>query len=122
MARIILIEDDETLRPMLAQSLRLVGHFVVEARTGREAESMIRVDVPDLVVTDIVMPDQDGIGVIMMIQQEFPKTPVIVMSGGRPNTLIYLDIAQKLGAKRLLEKPFTPGQLNQAVADVLASL
>lgn len=54
------------------------------------------------------MPDQDGIGLLMLMRKKYPDVPVIVISGGRPKTASYLDIAHKLGAKRLLEKPFTP--------------
>jgi DNA-binding response OmpR family regulator len=118
-SRILIAEDDEPLRLIIAQSLAMAGHTVIQAKTGLEAESLMRREPPDLLITDLVMPDQDGIGLLMLIREEFPDVPVLVISGGVPNTGLYLDIAQKLGARRLLEKPFTPAQLKEAVRQVL---
>jgi CheY-like chemotaxis protein len=67
------------------------------------------------------MPDQDGLGIIMMIRTEIPLVPVIAMSGGLTNSAMYLDLAKKFGARRVLAKPFSSEQLFAALEDVLGS-
>lgn len=121
MAHILIIEDDEALRAILKQTLERAGHTVAQADTGRAAIQILRLDAPDVVLTDLVMPDQDGLGVIMMIRNETPEIPVIAMSGGLANSLLYLDLAKKLGARRVLAKPFTPEHLFAALKDILGT-
>lgn len=119
MARILIIEDDEAFRAILKEALEGAGHSVAEAATGRKAISMIRTDPPEVVLTDLVMPDQDGIGVILMIRDEFPNTPFVAMSGSSINAGLYLNMAKKLGARHVLQKPFGLETMVAAVDDVL---
>ncbi len=119
MARVLIVEDDEAFRTVLKQMLLTAGHVVMEAASGREAIRALRLEPPDLVLTDLVMPDQDGLEVIMMLRKEIPEIPVIAMSGGLANSPLYLDLAKKLGARRLLFKPFAPEQLFAALQEAL---
>jgi CheY-like chemotaxis protein len=121
MARILVIEDNEPLSAILRHTLEAAGHTVVHAQTGRAGISILRVALLDVVLTDLVMPDQDGIGVIMMIRQEMPEIPVIAMSGGLAHSALYLDLAKKLGARRVLVKPFTSEELFEALAAALGT-
>jgi DNA-binding response OmpR family regulator len=115
MAHILLIEDDELLRPLLARCLEAAGHAVTQAPTGRAGMRAFRAKFADLVITDIVMPDQEGIATIMGLHRDHPEVPVIAMSGGGANTALYLELAKKLGARFTLAKPFSPQDLLRAV-------
>jgi CheY-like chemotaxis protein len=120
MARILVVDDDELLRNVLVQSLQRAGHAVTSAGDGLEGFRSFRAEPPDLVITDIVMPQEDGVGLMMALRQEAPEVPVIAISGGAFNSSFYLNIVEKLGARYTLKKPFTPAVLLQAVDDVLA--
>ena len=120
MATILLIDDDELLRGALVQSLVNGGHKVIEASDGRQGCELARNLSVDLVLTDLVMPVQEGVETIMTLRRERPRLPVIAMSGGVTNSKLYLDIAGKIGAKRMLPKPFMPKTLLSLVDQVLA--
>ena len=119
MADILLIEDDDLLRGVLAKTLAHAGHEVIEARDGRQGLELSRVARVNLVITDLIMPGQEGLETIMALRREQPKMPVIAISGGANHTKLYLDIAAKIGARRVLQKPFTPQRLMEVVAEVL---
>jgi DNA-binding NtrC family response regulator len=119
MATILLIDDDELLRGALVQSLANAGHKVIEASDGRQGCDLARSMSVDIVLTDLVMPVQEGVETILMLQRERPKLPIIAMSGGVTNSKLYLDIAGKIGAKRMLPKPFTPKSLVSLIEQVL---
>jgi len=118
MASILIIDDEKPLRRALALTLERAGHRTLQATTGREAIGMIRQKPPDIVLTDIFMPEQDGFEVIMAVRQELPALKIIAMSGAYPEAPLYLDIAKKLRADQILRKPFTPGQLIAALINV----
>jgi DNA-binding NtrC family response regulator len=123
MARILLIEDEDGLRRMLRLALEQVGHTVTEAADGREAVRLHRVDPTDLVITDIQMPEKDGLEVLMDLRRESPDVKVIAMSGG--GRLVShaqaLEMAVPLGAITTLTKPFRLEQLFEAVDKALAA-
>ena len=102
------------------QSLVNAGHQVIEASDGRQGVELARSMPVDIVVTDLVMPVQEGVETILTLRRERPKLPVIAMSGGVTNSKLYLDIAGKIGAKRMLPKPFTPKALIALIEQVLA--
>ena len=120
MATILLIDDDDLLRGALVQSLVNAGHQVIEASDGLQGCELARSMPVDIVVTDLVMPVQEGVETILTLRRERPKLPVIAMSGGVTNSKLYLDIAGKIGAKRMLPKPFTPKALIALIDQVLA--
>jgi CheY-like chemotaxis protein len=121
MASILLVDDDELLRGVLAKALALGGHAVIQASDGKAAMRLAATQAIDLVITDIVMPVQEGLETIMALRRDRPALPIIAMSGGATNSRLYLQIAAKVGARRMLSKPFSPGQLLDLVDEVLKS-
>jgi CheY-like chemotaxis protein len=121
MARVLLIEDNAGLREILAERLVLAGHTVVEAADGREGLDHFQRDGADLVITDLVMPETEGLAVLQAIQTAQPKVPIIAISGsGRIGSgEDYLAMAEALGAAKVLLKPFPPGALLAAIAELL---
>lgn len=121
MARILLIDDDDALRTMLRLTLNHFGHTVVEARNGREGLALYPHADVALVITDIVMPEVEGIEVLMELRKVEPRVKIIAISGGgRASATDYLRLARKLGASRVLAKPFSNEALLAAINDVLA--
>ena len=119
MARILIIEDDELLRDVLAKSLEQAGHVVTQASNGQAGVDLFRAEPAELVLTDLVMPVQEGVETIMQLRRYGPAVPIIAMSGGVPNSKLYLKIAGGIGAQRILAKPFTPQQLIEVVNELL---
>lgn len=120
MARILLIEDEEAFRAVLAKMLVHEGHEVFAAANGREAQHHLDHSSFDLVITDVLMPEKDGVEIILSLKRTAPGLKVVAMSGGgRIASGDYLAIAAKLGASATLEKPFTRDTLLQTLQDVL---
>ena len=120
MARILIIDDESQIRSMLRLMLERVGYEVVEAPDGVEGIRKYREKPADLIITDLIMPNKDGIGMIIDLKKEFPNIKIIAMSGGgvnRPEG--YLDGAKKLGANRTLVKPIDRDQMLTAVKETL---
>lgn len=120
MARILLIEDDDPLRQVIAQSLVLAGHEVFQAADGRQGLEIFHAATFDLVLTDLVMPGKEGVETIIELRREQPALKIIAMSGGMPRSDFYLNLAAHLGAQRTLAKPFTPTELIKVIDEVLA--
>jgi len=118
-ASILVIDDDEALRLMLREMLQADGHAVREAANGHEGLALYRAQPADLVITDIVMPEQDGMEVILELTREFLDARVIAMSGasGEHNLL---SVAKLFGARHILEKPFGADQIRRLVTYTLA--
>jgi CheY-like chemotaxis protein len=107
MARILVIDDDTTIRLSLKLALEDADHQVEEAADGQEGIDRFRANPVDLVVTDIFMPEKEGMELIHEIKRDRPETKIIAISGGgRMNPDDYLNIARRLGADRTLLKPF----------------
>jgi CheY-like chemotaxis protein len=120
MARILLIDDDDDLRTMLSLTLAHFGHTVVEARNGKEGLALLPSAQADLVITDIVMPEKEGIETITELRKNCPKLKIIAMSGGgRGNAGDYLHTAKFMGATKVLAKPFTNDLLQAAISELL---
>ncbi len=119
MARILLIDDDDLLRGVLAKALTHHGHDVIQASDGKQGTDLARATDFDLVITDLIMPVQEGVETIITLHKEQPELPIIAMSGGTSHTKVYLDVAGKIGARRVLSKPFTPKELIDTIAEVL---
>ena len=118
--QILLIEDDDAVRELLETVLKDAGYDVWPLPHGREAMKVLNVVSVDMVVTDIIMPEQDGIETIMKIRRLLPRLPIIAMSGGgRLNLEQYLKIAKIVGATRLLAKPFQPADLLSLIDKML---
>jgi two-component system chemotaxis response regulator CheY len=121
MASILLIEDDENLRNMTAELLRSAGHTVDTADDGKPGIALYKAKLHDLIITDIVMPDMDGLKLIDELRQTASRPRIIAMSGdSKLSVPLYLPIAKLLGADRILAKPVLPDVLLKTVADALA--
>ena len=121
MARILLIDDDDSVRMVLLLTLKHFGHTVVEARNGNEGLELFRHGGADLLITDIVMPEKDGLEVLMNLKRSQPSLKIIAISGGGRNSAEdYLQIARLMGASKVLAKPFTADVLMAAVNELLA--
>jgi DNA-binding NtrC family response regulator len=113
---VLLIDDEPMVRKIVRKMLERQGHTIVEAENGRIGLAELRKNPFDLVVTDIVMPEVEGLEVLMNVRQDYPSLPVVVMSGtGHALALRSLDLASKLGATAILEKPFASDALAQAI-------
>ena len=120
-ARILIIDDEEQIREMLGQMLTREGYEVVAADNGKEGMKVCREQEVDLIITDIIMPEKDGIEMILELRHDFPHLKVIAISGGgRLGPDGYLEMAQKLGAHRTFFKPFNRKEILDAVQDLLA--
>ncbi len=118
MAQILLIDDDDLLRGVLAKALVHAGHVVIQAGDGQQGVELARATTVDLVITDLIMPVQEGVETIVKLRRERPDLPIIAISGGVTHSKLYLDIAAKIGARRILAKPFTPQELLAAIDEV----
>jgi DNA-binding response OmpR family regulator len=121
MARILVVDDDTLVRETVAAVLRDAAHDVAEAADGRQALGMLDDAAYDLVVTDVLMPEVDGIGLVLAIRKRHPSLRIVCVSGGGRNvTESYLPVAAKLGADMTLAKPFLPAELLETVDAALA--
>ncbi len=121
MSRILVIDDNDLVRDTLVRILERAGFETAAAKNGREGLAQFHSQPPDLVVTDVIMPDLDGIETIMALRQAAPGIPIIAVSGGgKAHAMQFLDIAQKLGADLALSKPFKPAELVSAITELLA--
>jgi DNA-binding response OmpR family regulator len=118
--RILVADDDPGIRRTLQIGLTKAGYDVVEARDGAEAMRRWRDNGADLVISDIYMPDKDGLEVIRELRAQSPTTPVIAMTdGGRSRNLDPLRHSQTFGASRTIAKPFTLEAMLAIVKQVL---
>lgn len=120
MAEILIIDDEVQLRRVINRILTGMGHTVHEAANGAEGLEVFQQVKPALVITDIVMPDSEGIETIQELLRLAPTVPIVAISGGSAHAL-YLRAAMALGAVATLEKPFHADQLTKIVADLLGS-
>lgn len=121
MAKILIIEDEEDIRSLYKRLLHQAGHDVIEAADGDEGISLYRSELPDLIITDIIMPGKEGIETIMELRRDFPEVKIIAISGGGqvlPGS-VCLQLAEKLGAAKTLAKPFSKQELLEAVGEIL---
>jgi len=118
---VLLVEDDESVRDAVSLMLERAGYSVTSAVNGLIAAGLLEDWQPNLVITDIFMPDGDGIETINLLKRRWPTTPVIAISGGSPMLrLDYLQIASDFGAAATVSKPFVAEQFLATVAKVLS--
>ncbi len=118
MADVLLIDDDASVRGFFRQVLEGAGYGVVEASSARNGLRLLRERPIDLVITDILMPDMDGLEVTRVLHRDFPKVKVIAISGGQQD-IDYCNVARFLGAHETLMKPVTVQRLLDTVALLL---
>ncbi|MGH7033572.1 MAG: response regulator [Stellaceae bacterium] len=120
MATILVIDDDAAVRRVLVRSLAGAGHEIVEAEDGSSGLARFRECAPTLVITDIVMPQTEGIETIREIRRAAPQVKILAISGSSiAGSAHYLDMARKLGADVTLVKPIRPAELRDAVAALI---
>ena len=118
---VLVIDDEPVVRQSLEILLETYGFQVALARDGAQGLAAFRRIQPDLVLTDIVMPNQDGIETILTMRRERPSTKIIAMSGrGLSGNTEYIDIAARLGANAAIPKPLEPVTLIAAVQALVA--
>lgn len=116
MAKILLVEDDDLVRDMLAQVLTRASHEVLLAANGEEATLLLKKAKPDVMVTDIIMPKKSGITLISEVKNKHPQMEIIAISGGgRLDPTGYLDLSESLGATASFEKPIDNAALLMAI-------
>jgi two-component system, chemotaxis family, chemotaxis protein CheY len=122
MARILVIDDDHAVRLTIKMFLERMGHEVICASDGEEGLRAFVSESPQLIITDIIMPNMEGIETIMQIRQRDAAIPIIAMSGGgRIGNTDFLKMAAGIGANEVLAKPFERQTLTAAVASLLAA-
>lgn len=118
--RILVIDDDEQMRTLLRQVMEWAGYQVVEASNGREGMRLQKQVMADLVITDLIMPEQEGLETITELKNRYAKTKIIAISGGgRIGPEAYLPAAKELGADKVFSKPFDVKELAEAVKELL---
>ena len=122
MARILVIDDDIDLRGVICSILESVGHDVIQADEGGDGLKQFLEGPADLVLTDLIMPGQEGVETIIELRKLYPDVPIVAMSGGgqgEPGQ--FLHLADKLGASGTLQKPFSRDLLLETIAKLLGS-
>jgi DNA-binding response OmpR family regulator len=120
MPGILIVEDDRELREMLRISFARKKFTVLEAQNGREAILHFKPSVTNIVVTDLIMPDEDGLKVIMRLREIKPSIKIIAISGGgKAGPGNYLNLAKALGADAIFPKPFSVNDLMVKIDDLL---
>lgn len=116
---ILVVDDDDPVRVMLARLLRTQGYTVRQASNARDARSAIEETLPDLVISDIVMPGESGIELRRTIAQKWPSLPVILISGYSAEGPA--EFAARAANTTFVQKPFAADQLLSLVEQVLAN-
>ena len=120
MAKILIIDDEEQVRLYLRSILEPEGHEVVEAPDGKVGLQLYREEPVDLIITDVFMPEKEGLETIRELRREYPEVKIIAISGGgRTGNLDFLPLAKTFGALRTLAKPFDRQEMLDAVQEVL---
>lgn len=120
MAKILVIDDDAQVREMMSLILTRGGHTVTEAVDGEDGLRSARSRPFELVVTDIVMPNKEGLETIVELRRNMPGVKIIAISGGgRIAPTDYLSIAKRLGADRVFAKPVERRALLDAVSELV---
>jgi two-component system response regulator (stage 0 sporulation protein F) len=114
MASILIIDDEEIIRALLRSVLEAAGYEVTEAANGRIGLELYRQNPKDLVITDILMPELNGLDMLLELTREFLRAKVIAISGAGEEKNV-LDVAKLLGARQTFHKPFSVSKLLGAV-------
>ena len=120
MPGVLIVEDEKDLREMLKISLTRHKFTVFEAENGKEAIIHFKPSITDLVVTDLIMPDEDGLKVIIKLKELKPSIKIIAISGGgKAGPGSYLNLAKVLGADAIYSKPFSINELIAKINELL---
>lgn len=120
MALVLVIDDEGGMRTLVRRILEGAGHAVLEAENGKAGHRLFAQHSPDLVVTDILMPEKEGIETIRDLRKGHPAVRILAISGGgSTGQMNYLRMAQALGADAVLPKPFRSAALLETVERML---
>jgi CheY-like chemotaxis protein len=120
MPGVLIVEDDKELREMLKMSLVRRGFTVIEAENGKDAIAHFKPFITDLVVTDLIMPEEDGLKVVIKLRELKPSIKIIAISGGgKVGPGSYLNLAKALGADAIYSKPFSINDLIAKIEQLL---
>lgn len=120
MAKILVIDDEPYILLMIKKMLEQVGHRVDLASNGKEGLELLLTHSFDLLITDIVMPEKEGLETIREVRKKYPGLKIIAISGGgRLDSSEYLEPARYFGAEKIIKKPFQKGELLNAVNELL---
>jgi CheY-like chemotaxis protein len=118
--RILVIDDDDQVRMLVRNMLERAGYEVASASDGDVGMQLMRQQPFDLVITDLYMPNKEGLETIVELKREFPHAQIIAISGGNPSAgMDYLEVAAKLGARKVLAKPIERETLLASVGELL---
>lgn len=117
--RVLIVDDDAELRELLARAFERAGFVAETAGDGREGLAAALSRSPDVVITDLVMPGQDGLDLIAELLLRDPMAKIIAISGGGSPNGCHLTAARALGAQATLRKPFMPGEVVVAARRLL---
>jgi CheY-like chemotaxis protein len=122
LASILIIDDNEDIRELYKRILERAGYEVMEAANGKVGIKLYREHPADLIITDIIMPEKEGIETIRDLCRDFPEIKIIAISGGGAamDSEICLALAGKMGARKTLRKPIEASKLLAAISEVLA--
>jgi DNA-binding response OmpR family regulator len=119
-AYVLIIDDEPPIRELLREVFSGAGFEVGLAETGTRGLNSVAARAPDLVVTDILMPEKEGLETILELRRTSPGIPIIAMSGGSPRMPFdVLETARRFGAARVFPKPFDPFELVAAARELL---
>ena len=120
MGRVMVVEDDNSVRELLREILKRAGHEVMAAGNGKEALALYKKTPADLIITNILMPEKEGLETIQELRRENPDIKIIAISGGgQIGPADYLEVARRFGAMRTFSKPFDRKELLKAVDELL---
>lgn len=120
MAKILVIDDDDQVRDMLHQLLEMEGYDVIQASNGKQAVEIQYREAVDVIITDLIMPEKEGIETIRELKESFPDIKIIAMSGGGVvGPEAYLKIAKGLGAEKVFVKPIEREKLLRGIRELL---
>jgi len=121
MSKILIIDDDNQMREMLRQMMDRAGYETSEAPNGKVGMQIMHSADVDLVITDLYMPEKEGLETVTELRRDFPQVKIIAISGGyRSGFGSHLPIAKELGADRIFKKPFGRDEILDAVRSLLA--
>ena len=123
MARVLIVDDEEAVRGVVEQTMIRFGHDVITAKDGFDALTKLSLGRIDLVISDMVMPEMDGVKLIGHIQERYPKVKIIAISGGGAHHTPpdCLELAVRAGAVKTLMKPFMLSELSSITQELLGA-
>ena len=121
MALVLIVDDDPQMLRLLTDVVELDNHDVLLAQDGALAMDFFEHQLPDLMITDILMPNKEGLELISEVREKFPKVKIIAYSGGgSSDPESYLEFATGMGADRVFSKPMPLAELREEIKELLS--